>query len=282
MDSTMLLNQAQNGDIALVRGRLVYCRIASRIEGAELDRRNAENMKMGFSKEDKPLTMATIEGAQIIYANADANGNPISKTRVEEYIESKLKVSAKYPDRGFRYTGRNKSPNNLPKVGVRQPDGSAQQVYIEKDLANGLLVTFVMRVFASKSNRNHGISLDSVIVEEAIRYLEFDSLQSDMAARGIVWKPTEAPAPKAEAAPVQPVQENAPAPQPYVQQAPPQTPYGMMQQAQAPQAPIDPYAAPAAPQPNVHPYMATPNPVESAPVQNQQGIKYNPGADRQY
>ena len=269
------LNQLAPNTTFLVRGVLAYSRLAHQIDGEELQKDQTRRQQKGWIPIDKPYTTATINNAQVLYAS----GNPQQKTPAEIYAEEHFFQSRSAQAQGWSFTGNNKG-KVLPWI-AEMKGKQAVQVVPEGELANGLDVTLVMRVFRGKGN--NGLSLDGVIVNEPIRYYT-GGATAGLADLGITFVPaaaTSAPAAPASA----PVAAPAPAAMPAAPAAPAQTfpPAGS-----AYNYPVDdgnPFAAQpmtpfATPQGGFQP--APKNPQGGfQPAQPQQGIRYDAN-DRRY
>lgn len=192
---TIQNNQLQAGTTFAVRGKLAYSRIASKIEGEELNRDIQRRKMKGWIPIERPYTTITVNSAAVIYKDANV------KTPEEIYAEESFYTSQAQQAQGFSYTANNKG-NNLPWVGQMRTDNSGQvdQIYPEGELASGLDVTLIMRVFQGKPNK--GVALNGIIVNEPIRY--FNNAQAGLGVEslGLTFNPTAAPAPTQ--APAQP------------------------------------------------------------------------------
>ena len=255
------LNQLTPNTTFLVRGKLAYSRLARQIDGEELQKDQMRRQQKGWIPIEKPYTTATINNAQVVYAS----GNPQQKTPAEIYAEEHFYQSRSNQATGWSFTANNKG-KNLPWV-AEMNGNQAVQVIPEGELANGLDITLVMRVFKGKPN--NGLSLDGVIVNEPIRYFN-GAAGAGLADMGITFVPA-ATQPAAPAPAQAPVAAPAPAPVAAPAQAPAYAPAGSANNY----PPVDdgnPFGAPAA-----NPFAAQP----VAPAQPQQGIRYNAG-DRRY
>lgn len=253
MNRTVNLNQLVPNTTILVRGKLAYSRLARQIDGEELQKDMSRRQQKGWIPIEKPYTTATINNAAVI---PSANGQ---KGPADIYVEEHFYQSRSNQATGWSFTANNKG-KNLPWVAEMQGT-QAIQVIPEGELANGLDVTLVLRVFKGKPN--NGLSLDGVIVNEPIRYFN-GTAGAGLADMGITFVPA-ANAPKAPAA--------QPAPAPAV--APAAAPAGFP-------ADENPFGTPVT-APAGNPYAAAPAPAGmpfGAP--QQQGIRYNPNSDRPY
>lgn len=238
----------------LIRGRVSFSRISHRVEGEELQRDIQRQRQQGRRViHDKPYTSLSIDEAVVIMKN------PQAPTREETFAQERLYKSTAKNAKGMSFTGRNKS-NSLPSVLISNDGGRTAAPMNEPlagELAPGLDVTLVMRVF--NSPQNNGVTLDAVIINEPIRY--YSSNQLDLSEYGItVTNPTDS-------APAANPQPETPAAAPVIPAAAPTYPAYT-----APtENPGTPGAVPAYPN-----YDA--NAVPPAP---QPGISYNLN-DRQY
>lgn len=192
----------------IVRGKITFSHVTRKIEGEELVRRNQGNNY----PETKPYTEIAICHAAV----QPESGDPNNLTINEQYICQKCYLSKTHPEREWCFSAKNKG-NNLPSIcqGEVGADGKiiAKQIIPTGELANDLDVTLVLRIFQGKPNC--GVSLDTVIVNEPIKYYDGAS-QAAMAARGITFVPDDAAKTAAQNNSYYPVPE---APQTPVQQA---------------------------------------------------------------
>lgn len=184
---TISLNKIEPGTTFMVRGKLSFSRITSRIEGEELTRRIDSARRNGLIPIDKPHTTASITNARVVYQNVDAQGNPTTKLDAEIYAEESLYQSRKNPQSGWCYNAYNKG-SALPDVGILDKDGkTVNGIVPEHELANGLDVTLVMRVFKPKNQMNHGVSLIGIIVNEPVRYYDGNAMANSLQEHGLTW-----------------------------------------------------------------------------------------------
>lgn len=289
---TVTVNQLADNTTFLIRGRVLYSRIRSQVAGEELARQNQRAMQQGRQPRNRPYTTLSICQAEVVRANPNA---PMMNPE-EIFATESLYTSTTQPNNGLCYSADN-TGSYLPRLCVQNgnmvTELSADEIHGELD--NGLLVTMVMRVYNS-GKPNKGITLDTVIVNEPIRFYQ-GGAAANLEKYGLTVnlqpnrQQAAAPAQAAPAMggpqPAYPAQQTAPVQQPAqpVQQTPvpgavpnnagygytpgmdtmpfgqapastPVNPYG------AQQAPANPYGAPTAP--------ANPN---GAP-----GIMYDPNA----
>lgn len=154
---TININSIEDNAQVYVTGVVDYSHISHPIEGAELEADNARKVAKGMRTIDKPHTRLTIAHSSIDYAN------PAAPTLAEQYIAEKLYTSKAHPEKGDCLTAMNKS-KNLPELYCRDSITSRtlENITIDGELAVGVSVTLILRIFATKQNK--GVSLDAVIV----------------------------------------------------------------------------------------------------------------------
>lgn len=271
MPRTIKTNQLRPQETFMVRGRVSFCRVAKHIEGEALKRDIENRKRLGRNAIERPYTTLTIYDAQVVPKN------PSQLTMEEQYANEAMFKSSSAQNTGMCFTGVNKS-RRLPWVGILEGCTVKQLDGIPSELAIGMDVTLVMRVFSAP--QNNGVSLDGVICNEPIRY--FSGV--DLTGYGLTFE--SAPGHVSEDA------DPAPAPGPDMGQ-PVAPPVGDPYSAQPAAAPVAP--APGAPQvpypagmqpPAPGPYTqgqpaAQPAPPPPAPAG---GIRYDPAQDasRQY
>jgi hypothetical protein len=181
---TITTNQLTPGRIFLVRGKVGFSRLTSRIEGEELRKDIQRRRNKGWLPIEKPYTTITINQAEVIVKDSN-NIQP-----EEQYaIESLYTSSSQRGQGGYSYTANNKGTRALPYIAVTRAgaQGVVDQIQPEGELANGLDVTLVMRVFKGKPNI--GVSLDGVIVNEPIRYFDNTRAGAGLDGFGITFNP---------------------------------------------------------------------------------------------
>lgn len=181
---TITTNQLTPGRIFLVRGKVGFSRLTSRIEGEELQQDIQRRRSKGWLPIEKPYTTITINQAEVIVKDSN-NIQP-----EEQYaIESLYTSSSQRGQGGYSYTANNKGTRALPYIAVTRASapGVVDQIQPEGELANGLDVTLVMRVFKGKPNI--GVSLDGVIVNEPIRYFDNTRAGAGLDGFGITFNP---------------------------------------------------------------------------------------------
>ena len=167
MANSIKLDSVQADTVVCIRGKVSFSKITAPFEGKALADRNARAQQKGMTPIDKPYTTLTLTNAFVVYKNAN------QPTLIEQWAEGALKIYAKNPAAGKYFTGINKG-NNLPLVAVVE-NGKATEVQPKGELANGLDVTLMMRVFQSNvldenGNKHNGIYMHGILVNEPIRY----------------------------------------------------------------------------------------------------------------
>lgn len=245
----------------MVRGVITYSRIKELISGEALKADIQEQTRRGrrFPTTD-PYCKISICNAQVVYKNPNAAQDPNLKTLEEKWAEGEMYVSAQHADRypGMNFTIERRKV--LPWVASMREGNVVEQFTPEAELANGLDVTLVLRVFRGRSAQNNSVSLDGVICNEPVRYFQ----QVNLGEYGLTFRPEPAADSSHE--------EPAPVAQPAT---------GFSAAPQAPAAPVAP--APASPFPPAPaPAVTGQAPVAPAPAGG--GIQYDPANDptRQY
>lgn len=176
-------NQLTEGTSVFIRGKLAFARLTSLIEGAALAASDQRKVQNGMSPVGKPHTTATITEAEVQFAD------PANPTVEEQFVSERRYTSKKNPASGANYSIDSKG-TNLPIIAIpsEKGDGTYDQDTSGRELAQGLDVTLVLRVYKPKNFANRGLSLDQVIVHETPRYYNAGGVASgELAARGIVF-----------------------------------------------------------------------------------------------
>lgn len=183
------------GELFCVRGKLTYGRLAKQVDGEELEKDKQRRAARGMRPIERPYTSATITDA---YVPLKDKNNP---TLEERYAQESLYTSHANGSHGFNFSAVNRG-NRLPWIGVRDPQDpmKIEQLMLPNELASGLDVTLVMRVFQGKPNK--GVTLDGVILNEPPRYFASADPTASLSALGITFIPAATEAPAAEAAPM--------------------------------------------------------------------------------
>jgi hypothetical protein len=242
------------GKIIMVEGNVEFARLTRLIEGADLEehnRRRRERAKPGdfVVTATKPFTTITISNPRVIPTSEDGQ-----LTIEDKYIAQRFYTSHPGNDMNVSrqcFTMESKS-SILPRyyqVAIDENGVANYNDIREKprlgELANGLKVRLLIRVFQAGTFRNKGISLDSVIVLEPIRYFNSSGSRAVQFLRqtGVtVHEMSEED--RAKEAGALATAQTAPAPQPPI--TPPPIPaQGEAYVNQAPMAPPTPPATPS-------------------------------------
>ena len=317
-------NELAPNSTFLIRGKVSFSRITRFMTKAEFDAENQRRSQTGRPVENKPYAHVSMVNCQVICSDVN------NKTVNEQFAEQKLFTSQKAPETGWNYTAKQTGtfetlPNGvvvttgyLPSVWVQDPTGRFQPIQLQGELANGMDVIAVMRVY--KASPNNGVALDRILCMEPVRYYQGNSnVNADLAKYGLTFGEdagistrvtAESYGVEASSAPAQttaptyapsaPAGQMPPTAPPAPTYAPAEQPAGIFstqpQTAQAPAAATMPPAAaapaPTAPAPTYgDPQFGVPPttfpssgaaPAPSAPAPS--GVAYNPNTDpqRQY
>ncbi|MCB5280555.1 hypothetical protein [Arthrobacter sp. ES1] len=163
-----------------IKGKLTYSRLAKLVEGTDLARVDQQRIQNGMQPIGRPHTSVNLAEAEVQFLD------PANPTKEEIFVQERRFASAKHPEHGQSYSMDNKS-TNLPIVAVQNAAGEAEQIVLEGDLAAGLEVTLVLRVYKPKGFPNCGLSLDLVLLHEQPRYYNAGVNTGELAARGIIF-----------------------------------------------------------------------------------------------
>jgi hypothetical protein len=163
-----------------IKGKLTYSRLAKLVEGEDLARVDQQRIANGMQPIGRAHTSVNLSEAEVQFAD------PANPTKEEIFVQERRFISAKHPEHGQSYSMDNKSMN-LPIVAVQNAAGEAEQLILEGDLAAGLEVTLVLRVYKPKGFPNCGLSLDLVLLHEKPRYYNAGVNTGELAARGIIF-----------------------------------------------------------------------------------------------
>lgn len=182
----IMANQLTPNTYIYVRGNIEFSRLTRFLTPDEIKRE--EQRRAQYTNfpplPDKPFTTVTVTNARIQQMNP---GAPL--TLEEQYIEQKFYQTKN--DNAQHYQLENKSNNfpNFYQVKIN-PDGSIDPKHVvempaKAELDKGLDVLLVLRVWKSQRFANCGIGLESVIVQEPIRYYQGGGALSHLAQMGI-------------------------------------------------------------------------------------------------
>ena len=187
---TVNTNNLTPGAIILIRGQVTYSHITKKIEGDELARQVDRARRDGRIPPDpnKPYTQLSID--HVTVPVKDKDHPTLEETYALEHIYQIVRRET--GETVWCYQGMNKG-RDLPKVLVRNAQGGYDEIQPEGELANGLNVTLVMRVFTT--NLNNGISMDAIMVDEPIRYFTSNDVLNQLEKLGVaVTRKAAAPA----------------------------------------------------------------------------------------
>lgn len=176
-------SQLTEGANVFIRGKLAFARLTQPIEGKALAASDQRKVQNGMSPVGKPHTTATITGAEVQFSD------PANPTLEERFVSERRYTSKKNPDTGAHYSIDSKG-TNLPIIAIPAAagNGTFDQDTSGQELAHGLDVTLVLRVYKPKDFNNRGLALSQVIVHETPRYYTAGGVAtSELAARGIVF-----------------------------------------------------------------------------------------------
>jgi len=159
MPKTIQSNQLTPGATYLVRGKVAFSRITRQTTDEERERENKRRMY----PQDKNYTNMSIYDAQVLAKD------PSNPTIEEKYAAECLYRSASQNYPGNNFSAMNKT-QKLPAVGELQGNNQYVEIKPTSELATGLDVTLVMRVYKPTGQRNNGVSLDRVLINEPVRY----------------------------------------------------------------------------------------------------------------
>lgn len=185
MSTRDLLNAAAPNTVYMITGTVAFSRIATPVAGEELnDEITRSTLLKRNPRSQRPYTRLQIDNASVLTAT-NQQGAQIAEAQM--YV---AKVDQNNPNAQKKFEGINKS-KNMPWLAARNPadpNGKLIPLKVEGELARGLRVTLVMRVYHAP--QGNGANLEGVICEEPVRW--FHRGLADLANAGIVF--TEAPA----------------------------------------------------------------------------------------
>jgi hypothetical protein len=168
------------GEYAMVKGTITWCRIASLIDGKELeDKVERQRQAKRMSIIEDPHVSIAIDNAVVIGPHDPSNPSKIAQngTIEQKYLDNRLFTSAPNPNARYQYSGERFSIDersfngNLPPVfrvgdpAKGEDPKTFYQFYPKADLARGTKVIIVMRAYGGRMN-NNGMGLRAVLVNE--------------------------------------------------------------------------------------------------------------------
>lgn len=218
MANQIAAEQLTEGKNIFIRGRLAFSRLASPIEGKELERSIAREVARGSKYiTDKPHFKAHLHHAEVVH------GDPSNPTIEEQYVAQKCFDSRTKPESGKNFQIESKGVLTLPIIAVELEGGKFEQDTSGKDLAPGLDVTLVLSTYLAKNTEKRSLSIEQVLVHEPIRYYQGRTSvdENELQARGIQFTSPPQAVQTADAQPTGPVPEEpvepeqaGPSPQP--------------------------------------------------------------------
>lgn len=173
--------QIRENEVVLVKGELTFSRLAQLVEGEALARTDAQRVQNGMQPIGRPHTSVSLANAEVILKDA---ANP---TIEEQFVTERRFTSKKHPEHGLCYSIDNKS-TRLPVVAKLNEAGQAEQVQLAGELAAGVPVILVLRVYKPRNYANKGLSLDQVIIQDTeVKYYSGGAASDALAAAGITF-----------------------------------------------------------------------------------------------
>ncbi|WP_435109299.1 hypothetical protein [Nocardiopsis synnemataformans] len=157
MPTTDPTGHLRENQIVLIRGNIVFSRIASQLE----------HRKRGQSHiKTRPYRIISLVDARIIPANEK------NLTIEERYVESKIFTYKKGKNtgrRGYSIEDTSELPPHVFEPKKNNPE-RIRKVALEGELANGLDVTIVLRTYHSGRTKSKSIGISQVVLHEPVRY----------------------------------------------------------------------------------------------------------------
>lgn len=211
-------NMLTTDETVMIDGKVSFSRISRKMNAKEIEaeneRRRANGNKMSPIDPNKPYSYIELYDVSV------RTQNPTPRL-IETYIREHCYVTPKsktHPNSNC-FMAKN-SGNGVPTLCVLQPDGvNTVQDYLAEgeELAAGLQVSILCKVFDSKNSPNKGLALETVIITDprGLVLYERAATAEAMAAYGYTY--TETPKPAAPA-PQMPQEQPAQAVQPQMPQ----------------------------------------------------------------
>ena len=172
----------------LVRGNIEFARLLNKIDGDELIKDQHRKMQMGMSPIDKPYTTVTLTNARIVPIK------PGFKSPEETFVEERFyKRQGDPADAPFHYTINNKSP--FPNLFYQAEPGKnteGTQIHPEAELANGLDVILILRIFQATKIARKSVTLHAILLQEPVRYYIGNNTKA-LEEAGIILHSTQKP-----------------------------------------------------------------------------------------
>lgn len=212
-------NMLTTDETVMIDGKVSFSRISRKMNAKEIEaentRRRANGNKMSPLDPNKPYSYIEMYDVTV------RTQNPNAPRLIETYISEHCYVtpnSKTHP--GSNCFMAKNSGNGVPTLCILQPDGvNTIQHYLTEgeELAAGLQVSILCKVFDSKNSPNKGLALETVIITDprGLVLYERAATAEAMAAYGYTY--TETPKPVAPA-PQMPQEQPAQAAQPQMPQ----------------------------------------------------------------
>lgn len=181
-NKTVSTNDIKPGTSMYVSGKIHYSHVATMIKGEELQRKIQRAQLDRRNCPSGEHTSISLVDARVMV------GDPQNMTPAEKYASESLvysKIDPQTNNVAWRLNFDNKS-KFLPRVLVRR-DGEKKvydEVKLEHELDRGLDVTLCFSIYASNKG-NNGIRLDTILVNEPLRYYRNDVI-SKLEQMGLV------------------------------------------------------------------------------------------------
>lgn len=170
--STHNLNSVPTGTVVLVRGKIAFARLLTKIEGEELANVNARRQRNGQLPIAVPYTTVTLSDAKIVPKNKATGQLDEAELWVQDHFYRSNK-DANDPNAPVNYSKENRSPFPNRFYQADNADGShATEFTPTGEFATGLDVMLLMSVIKPKSAPNKGLGLDSIMVFGEPKYYQ--------------------------------------------------------------------------------------------------------------
>lgn len=177
-------SQIQEGSIIAVRGKINFSRLANLVQGEELIQSDNRRTQNGMYRIGVPHTTVSLTEPQVVM------DNPAAPTKEQLFVQERFYVSKKNPEVGPQYSIDSRS-NTLPVIAIPSTTepGKFEQDTSRQELAQGVDVTLVLRVYKPKEHLNRGLTIEQVIVNETPRYYNSATRVPDatLAALGVTF-----------------------------------------------------------------------------------------------
>lgn len=173
----------REGEQILVRGKVSFSRVAKLIEGEALTKSIEQARQRGsLYPTTVPHTTINLVDAQVLPAN------PAAASVEEQFVHEKIFTYKNGDNTGHTGFGVDNKSNYLPTVLEMDPEnpGQYRQLVLERDLASGLDVTLVLKVYKPAGYEKRGLGIEQIVLHEPVKYYASGLDTAALAARGIV------------------------------------------------------------------------------------------------